>query len=57
MADLGCGTGILTRLLADRGLEVTGIDPNEDMLAHARDGAIEFPYRGVGLVFRVASRE
>jgi hypothetical protein len=23
--------------------------------AHARDGAIEFPYRGVGLVFRVST--
>lgn len=36
VADVGCGTGILTRLLADRGFEVVGIDPNEDMLAQAR---------------------
>lgn len=35
-ADIGCGTGILTRLLAGRGLEVVGIDANEDMLAQAR---------------------
>jgi len=34
--DLGCGTGISTRLLAARGLDVTGVDPNEDMLAAAR---------------------
>jgi ubiquinone/menaquinone biosynthesis C-methylase UbiE len=34
--DLGCGTGILTRVLAERGLRVVGVDPNEDMLAQAR---------------------
>jgi len=36
VADVGCGTGILTRPLAGRELEVIGIDPNEDMLAQAR---------------------
>jgi SAM-dependent methyltransferase len=36
VADVGCGTGIATRLLAARGLDVVGIDPNEDMLAAAR---------------------
>jgi SAM-dependent methyltransferase len=35
-ADVGCGTGIATRLLAARGLDVVGVDPNEDMLAAAR---------------------
>jgi SAM-dependent methyltransferase len=35
-ADVGCGTGIFTRLLAARGLDVVGIDPSEDMLAEAR---------------------
>jgi len=35
-ADIGCGTGILTRLLAARGLDVIGIDPSQDMLAQAR---------------------
>lgn len=34
--DVGCGTGISTRLLAERGLAVVGIDPNADMLAMAR---------------------
>src|SRR4051794_32050342 len=34
--DLGCGTGISSRLLASEGLAVTGVDPNDAMLAHAR---------------------
>jgi ubiquinone/menaquinone biosynthesis C-methylase UbiE len=37
-ADIGCGTGILTRMLADRGLRVVGIDPAKDMLDRAREG-------------------
>lgn len=36
-ADLGCGTGIFSRLLAARGLRVTGVEPNPEMLALARD--------------------
>lgn len=28
--DLGCGTGTFALLLADRGLEVTGVDPAGD---------------------------
>src|SRR5262245_8336889 len=36
VADVGCGTGIFTRLLAERATVVTGIDPNEPMLAEAR---------------------
>jgi len=35
-ADVGCGTGISTRALAGRGLDVVGIDPNPEMLARAR---------------------
>lgn len=34
--DLGCGTGISTRLLAERGFDVVGVDPNLEMLAEAR---------------------
>jgi SAM-dependent methyltransferase len=37
VADIGCGTGISTRLFAERGLDVIGIDPNEEMLALARE--------------------
>jgi SAM-dependent methyltransferase len=36
VVDLGCGTGMATRLFAERGLDVVGVDPNEEMLAHAR---------------------
>jgi ubiquinone/menaquinone biosynthesis C-methylase UbiE len=39
--DVGCGTGISTRLLAEHGANVIGIDPNADMLAQAI--AIESP--------------
>jgi SAM-dependent methyltransferase len=35
VADIGCGTGISTRLLAERGFDVIGIDPNESMMARA----------------------
>jgi SAM-dependent methyltransferase len=45
VTDVGCGTGILSRLLAQRGLAVVGIDPNEDMLAEAR-AAGGAQYRG-----------
>ena len=40
-ADVGCGTGISTRLFAERGLTMTGVDANPDMLkkAQARGGA------------------
>lgn len=34
--DAGCGTGIYTRRLAERGLEVTGVDLDREMLAAAR---------------------
>jgi len=42
--DIGCGTGISTRLLKARGgddVRVIGIDPNPDMLQQARDSSRE----------------
>src|SRR5688572_16290540 len=43
VADLGCGTGISTRLFAARGFNVIGIDPNEEMLKRAiRAGGAEY---------------
>ncbi|MCD8150843.1 MAG: class I SAM-dependent methyltransferase [Clostridiales bacterium] len=34
--DLGCGTGVMTRLLADRGYDMIGVDVSAEMLAIAR---------------------
>lgn len=34
--DVGCGTGIATRLFVARGFRAIGVDPNEEMLAYAR---------------------
>src|SRR5436190_9597322 len=47
VADVGCGTGISSRLLAAAGANVIGIDPNQDMLEQARretviGGAIDY---------------
>jgi len=36
VADVGCGTGISTRLFAERGYDVVGVDPNQAMLERAR---------------------
>ncbi|MDQ6929618.1 MAG: methyltransferase domain-containing protein [Candidatus Eremiobacteraeota bacterium] len=36
IADLGAGTGISSRLLAERGAQVVAIDPNPEMLTHAQ---------------------
>ena len=35
--DLGCGTGTLTELLADRGYDMIGVDGSEDMLMSAQE--------------------
>ena len=40
VADIGCGTGISTRLFARKGFDAIGIDPNDDMLERARDEGI-----------------
>jgi SAM-dependent methyltransferase len=39
VADVGCGTGIATRLFAARGFPVVGIEPNLEMLAFAAERA------------------
>ncbi|MCR4762027.1 MAG: class I SAM-dependent methyltransferase [Lachnospiraceae bacterium] len=37
VVDLGCGTGAITALLADRGYDVAGVDLSPEMLAVAQD--------------------
>ncbi len=39
--ELGCGTGLMTRQLLDRGAVVTGVDRSEPMLSRARKRAPE----------------
>ena len=34
--DLGCGTGLLTRALAAKGYNITGIDPSTEMIAYGK---------------------
>jgi SAM-dependent methyltransferase len=50
VVDVGCGTGISSRLLAERGVNVIGIEPNESM----RIGAIA---AGGGIDYRAGSAE
>ena len=37
VADLACGTGSATRILAERGYRVTAVDLSEEMLTEAMD--------------------
>ena len=39
--DLACGTGKITRLLADRGYDMTGVDLSPEMLSIAREQEYE----------------
>ena len=39
--DLGCGTGKLTRMLADRGFSMIGVDLSQEMLQIAREAEME----------------
>ncbi len=41
VADVGCGTGISSRLLASLGARVVGVDPSLDMLSQARQASPE----------------
>lgn len=51
VADIGCGTGISSRLMADRGWQVIGIEPNQEMLEKARQTS------GDGVQYRFARAE
>ena len=37
IAELGCGTGVMTELLADQGYDMIGIDNSEEMLGIAAE--------------------
>ncbi|MBW8011760.1 MAG: class I SAM-dependent methyltransferase [Chloroflexi bacterium] len=54
IVDLGTGTGSLARGFALRGCRVIGIDPAEDMLAHARALDLE---AGLSIEYQVATAE
>jgi SAM-dependent methyltransferase len=49
VADIGAGTGIATRLLSQRGAEVLGVEPGEEMAAQFRQALPDVPIvRGDG---------
>ena len=43
VADVGAGTGKLTELFAQRGIQVYGIEPNDDMRAHLALALVDYP--------------
>ena len=51
VADLGCGTGAMSRKLSDAGYDVIGIDSSEEMLMTAQDNEYERLYGDMNDVF------
>ena len=47
-ADVGCGTGLAARLVAERGVKVLGVEPDERMAHVARRHGIEQQLGGHG---------
>ncbi len=50
IADLGCGTGDMTLMLAQSGYDMIGIDASEEMLCILREKAAELEVEGVLLL-------
>lgn len=44
IADIGSGTGILTKQLLERGLQVIAVEPNDDMRQSAEESLSAYPY-------------
>jgi 2-polyprenyl-6-hydroxyphenyl methylase/3-demethylubiquinone-9 3-methyltransferase len=52
--DLGCGAGLVAEQLAKQGYAVTGIDPGDNTIAHAKAHAVE---AGMNIDYRVGPGE
>ncbi len=50
VTDLGCGSGILARVMSDLGYDVLGVDLSPDMLALAQENAPRARFRNESLV-------
>ncbi len=50
--ELGCGTGTMTGLLADRGYDMIGVDNSEEMLAEAMEKRVN-PGRIFFIFYRI----
>ena len=44
VADIGSGTGLLSKLFLENGNTVYGVEPNEEMRSHAEETLYEFPH-------------
>lgn len=57
VCDLGAGTGILSELLARRGLRVSAIEPLRQMRAMAKHRLADFAETGLPIIFRRGTAE
>ena len=44
VADIGSGTGLLSKMFLENGDTVCGVEPNEEMRSHAEETLYEFPH-------------